>query len=85
MSDLVLIESDVSRLFVLLSFRRNFYVAFGVLECPLRISIANKHKVSTTSIFRDCVLNIFRVQFPVNMVPISMGDVCMIVGMDWLG
>ena len=33
---------------------------------------------------RGCVLDIFGVGFPIDLVPITMGDVCVIVGMDWL-
>ena len=54
------------------------------LECPLRVSIANEHGVSTSSVYRGCELEIFRVSFPIDLIPIPMGDVCMIVEMDWL-
>ena len=30
------------------------------------------------------MLEIFGVEFPIDLVPIVMGDVCVIVGMDWL-
>ena len=30
------------------------------------------------------VLEIFEVSFPIFFIPIPMGDVCVIVGMDWL-
>ena len=32
---------------------------------------------------RGCVLEIFGVEFPIDQVPIVMGDVCGLVGMDW--
>ena len=37
-----------------------------------------------TEVIRGCVLEIFGVEFPIDLVPIAMGDVCVIVGMDWL-
>ena len=37
-----------------------------------------------TEVIRRCVLEIFGVEFPIDLVPIAMGDVCVIVGMDWL-
>ena len=37
-----------------------------------------------TDVIRGCVLEIFGVEFPIDLVPIAMGDVCVIVGMDWL-
>ena len=37
-----------------------------------------------SDVIRGCVLEIFSVEFPIDLVPIAMGDVCVIVGMDWL-
>ena len=37
-----------------------------------------------SDVIRGCVLEIFGVEFPIDLVPIAMGDVCVIVGMDWL-
>ena len=54
------------------------------LQCPLRVSIANEHGVSASSVYRGCELEIFGVSFPIDLIPIPMGDVCVIVGMDWL-
>ena len=59
-------------------------MSLGDLECPLWVSIANEHGVSTSSVFQDCVLEIFGVPYPINLISIPMGDVCVIVGMDWL-
>lgn len=56
---LVLFNSGASWLFVLLSFSRSFDVIVRVLECPLWFSITNEHKVSSMSIFHDCVLDIY--------------------------
>ena len=54
------------------------------LECPLRVSIANEHGVFASLVYQGCELEIFGVSFPIDLIPIPMGDVCMIVGMDWL-
>ena len=37
-----------------------------------------------SDVIRGRVLEIFGVEFPIDLVPIAMGDVCVIVGMDWL-
>ena len=37
-----------------------------------------------SDVIRGCVLKIFGVEFLIDLVPIAMGDVCVIVGMDWL-
>ena len=40
--------------------------------------------VSTSRVYQDCALEIFRVPYPIDFIPIPIGDVCVIVGMDWL-
>ena len=77
--DLVLFDSGASRYF-----SRKFDISLGDLECPLRVSIANEHKVSTSSIFCDYTLEIFGVPYPIHLITIPMGDVYVIVGIDWL-
>ena len=54
------------------------------LECPLRVSIANEHGVSASSIYWGCESEIFGVSFPIDLIPITKAEVCVIVGMDWL-
>ena len=81
---MVLFDSGASRSFVSQSFSREFSAPVGELECPLRVSIANEHGVSASSVYRGCDLEIFGVSFPIDLIPIPMGEVCLIVGMDWL-
>ena len=82
--DLVLFDSGASRSFVSQSFSSEFSVPVGELECPLRLSIANEHGVSASSVYRGCDLEIFGVSFPIDLIPIPMGEVCVTVVMDWL-
>lgn len=44
--------------------------------------MANEHMVSASSVFRDYNLEIFRVSYPIDLIPNPIGDVCVIVGMD---
>ena len=37
-----------------------------------------------TDVIGGCVVEIFGVEFTIDLVLIAMGDVCVIVGMDWL-
>ena len=54
------------------------------LECPLQVSIANEHGVSAFIVYQGCVLDIFGVPYLIDLIPVPMGNVCVIVGMDWL-
>ena len=73
---LVLFDSGASRSFVSQSFSRECSVLVGELECLLRVFIANEHGVSTSLIYRGCELDISGVSFPIDLIPIHMGEVC---------
>ena len=81
---IVLFESGENRSFVSQMFIREFDMPTGELECPLLVSIANEHEVFASIMYQGCVLEIFEVPYPIDPIPIPMGDVCVIVGMDWL-
>ena len=81
---LVLFDSGASRSFVSLSLSKHISIHREALSRPLRVSIADERAVYATDVIRGCVLEIFGVEFPIDLVPIAMGDVCVIVGMDWL-
>ena len=81
---LVLFDSGVSRSFVSLAFSQHISISREVLSRPLRVSIADERVVYATELIRGCVLEIFGVEFPIDLVPMVKGDVCVIVGMDWL-
>ena len=51
---------------------------------PLRVSIADEQAVFSNDVFWGCVLEIFDVEFLIDLVPIVIRDVCVIMGMDWL-
>lgn len=70
------------RYFVPSSFCHGFSIPREALDRSLRVSIGYDHVVSTTNFFWDYVLEIFSVGYPINRIPNSMGDVCVILGMD---
>ena len=81
---LVLFDSGASRSFVSLEFSQHISICQEALNGPLRVSIADERAVYATELIRVCVLEIFGVEFPIHLVPNAMGDVCVIIGMDWL-
>ena len=50
----------------------------------MEVAITDDCTVSSLDVYRDYMLEIFGVGFPIGLIPIPMGDVCMIAGMDWL-
>ena len=82
MSALVLFDLGAIRSFVSSSFSQKFSILQETLSRPLRVSIPNERHFSATDVYRDCVLEIFGVGYPIDLIPIVMGDVCFIVGID---
>ena len=81
---LLLFDSGAIRSFISCSFCRGFDMPIGELKCLLQVSIANEHEIYASSLYYDCVLEIFKVPYPIDLIPISMGDLCVIMGMNWL-
>ena len=81
---LVLFDSGASRSFVSLAFSQYISIRREAMSRPLRVSIANERAIYSTDVIRGCILEIFGVEFPIDLVPIATGDVCVMVGMDWL-
>ena len=79
---LVLFDSGASRSFVSLAFSQHISIRREALSRPLRVSIADERAVYATDVIRGCVLEIFGVEFPIGLVPITMRDACVIMGMD---
>lgn len=67
-----------------MAFSHHISVSREALSRPLRVSIADERVIYATEVLQGCVVEIFGVDFPIDLVPITMGDVCVIVGMDWL-
>ena len=81
---LVLFDSGASRSFISLAFSQHISVSREALSQPLRVSIADERVIYATKVLRGCIVEIFGVDFPIDLIPIAMGGVCVIVGMDWL-
>ena len=69
---LVLFDSGASRSFISLAFSQHISISREVLSRPLRVSITDERKVYAIVMIRGCVLEIFGVEFPIDLVPITM-------------
>lgn len=81
-SDLVLFGSGSIQSFVSRSFCWDFSIAREALDQPSRVVIADDRTILASIIYRNCVLEIFGVGFPFDLIPITMGDVYVIFGID---
>lgn len=56
---LVLFDLGGSWYFISQTYSKDFDMTLGLLECPLRVSMSNKHNISDSSVFLDFTLEIF--------------------------
>ena len=73
LSPLMLFDSSVSWSFVSQSFGRDVDMNLGQLDCPLRVPIANEHRVSALVVFRNCTLEILRVYYLIDLILVPIG------------
>lgn len=81
---LLLFDSGAAWLIVSLAFSKKFDVTQGVLSHSLVMEIVDDHTVCASRFYHDCVLEMFRVRFPVNLVHVPLKGTRIIMGMDWL-
>ena len=72
---LVLFDLGAIRSFVSCSFGREYDMPIRELECLLLVSTPNKHGIFVSSVYQGCVLEICGVPYPIDLIPIPMGDV----------
>lgn len=54
------------------------------MSTPLKVAIASNCTVIASEDYRYCALEIFGDGFPINLTLTTMGDVCVIAGVDWM-
>lgn len=50
----------------------------------MSLSISSEHKVFSSRVFHDYNLEFFGFSYLVDLIPIPMGDVCVLIGIEWL-
>lgn len=77
---LVLFDLGATRSFVYVSLSKKFNVDPWALYFPLEVMIVNDRIMSASRVHQDCVMVMFRVQFPIDLNPISLRWARIIVG-----
>lgn len=80
----MLFDYGAGRSFVSSLFNKDFCVPFGSLDRPLEVAIPDNCKIFVSDVYCECMLEIFGVGFPIDLIPSLMRYVCVIVGMDSL-
>ena len=80
----ILFDSGASDSFVSYEFAHSFQIACFVLAQPFHVDTAGSISLLADKIYRDCVIEIEGYNFLANLIPISLPNFDIILGMDWL-
>ena len=70
--------------FVSYEFAHSFQIACFVLAQPFHVDTAGSISLLADKVYRDCVIEIEGYTFLANLIPISLPNFDIILGMDWL-
>ena len=77
-------DSGATHSFVSRTFINRLGRSVGKLARPMVIEVADNRTIFVTDVYRGCTLEFSGVEFPIDLIPISMRELCVTVGMDWL-
>ena len=80
----ILFDSGASDSFVSYEFAHSFQIACFVLAQPFHVDTAGSISLLADKVYRDCVIEIEGYNFLANLIPISLPNFDIILGMDWL-
>nr|XP_043633808.1 uncharacterized protein LOC122604984 [Erigeron canadensis] len=81
----VLFDSGANRSFVATRFTKCIHLQLSFLESPLLVEVAGDQTYVIKNVYLDCKLTINFENFKANLIPMSLGEFDVILGMDWLG
>jgi len=81
---LVIFDSGATRSFVSPEVSLGLDVPLSALEHPPEVEIVDDRAVMGSRVHCGCTLELYRVYFPIDLIPTSMRSVGVIVGIDWL-
>ncbi|GKC84943.1 reverse transcriptase domain-containing protein [Tanacetum coccineum] len=80
----VLFDSGSDRSFVSESFSRNFIISTSKLNPSLDVEVAGNKIIHVVSVFQNYEIEIDNEKFLVDLIPMPMGEINVVIGMDWL-
>ncbi|XP_021971672.1 uncharacterized protein LOC110866830 [Helianthus annuus] len=80
----ILFDMGANKSFVSHGFIRHPSFVLTKLPMPLEVEIGNNKSFIVCAMCRDCKLSIDDKEYSVDLIPMSMGEFQVVVGMDWL-
>ncbi|KAJ9543217.1 hypothetical protein OSB04_022924 [Centaurea solstitialis] len=81
---LVLFDTGATWSYVSHRFCKDFQIELGKLDRPVTIDVAAEKVHVVERVYRGCTIDIFGVQFSINLIPIPMNGIDVVVGIDWM-
>ncbi|GJQ95667.1 putative reverse transcriptase domain-containing protein [Tanacetum coccineum] len=80
----VLFDSGADRSFVSTTFSKHLNVTPTMLDNKYNVELADGKSVTTDTILRGCTMNLQNHPFNIDLLPIELGSLDVIIGMDWI-
>ncbi|KAJ9551149.1 hypothetical protein OSB04_015194 [Centaurea solstitialis] len=81
---LVLFDTGATWSYVSHKFCKDFQIELGKLDRPVTIDVAEEKVRVVERVHRGCTIDIFGVQFSINLIPVPMSGIDVVVGIDWM-
>ncbi|GJY68250.1 putative reverse transcriptase domain-containing protein [Tanacetum coccineum] len=80
----ILFDTGADRSSISNAFSSLIYIALTPLENCYKVELADGKLVGIDTIIRDCTLNFLDHPFNIDLMPVELGSLDVIIGMDWL-
>ena len=80
----ILFDLGATKSFISEDFLKNLNCEIQPLEKPLMIELANQDKIPVHKVYPHYEIDISGHLFPANLIPFQLGELDIILGMDWL-
>ncbi|KAJ9541941.1 hypothetical protein OSB04_028447 [Centaurea solstitialis] len=81
---LVLFDTGATWSYVSHRFCKDFQIELDKLDRPVKIDVAAEEVHVVERVYRGCTIDIFGVQFSINLIPVPMNGIDVVVGIDWM-
>ncbi|GJS14935.1 putative reverse transcriptase domain-containing protein [Tanacetum coccineum] len=80
----VLFDTGADRSFVSTAFSSHIYITPSTLDHYYDVELADRRIIGLNAIIRGCTLNFLNHPFNIDLMPIELGSLDVIIGIDWL-
>ncbi|GJX36975.1 putative reverse transcriptase domain-containing protein [Tanacetum coccineum] len=81
---LVLFDTGADRSFVSTAFSSQIHITSSTLDHYYDVELADRRIIGLNATIRGCTLNFLNYPFNIDLLPIKLGSLDVIIGMDWL-